>query len=682
MIVKNESRVILRLLESVRTIIDSYCICDTGSTDNTIDIIKLFGERHNIPGKIVTEPFRDFGYNRTYALKQCLDMENADYLLLLDADMVLQIPETLDIQQFKSTLSADAFHIFQGSPSFFYKNVRILKNIPSVSYWGVTHEYVQTPPESRYEDLPMSVLFINDIGDGGAKTEKFERDIRLLTKGLEELPGNDRYTFYLANSYRDSGQFQNAIDTYKKRIEIGGWREEVWHSYYSIGKCYKDLGDMPNAIYYWMEAYQFFPDRIENLYEIMSHYRISGKNQLAYMFYELADYERSRNRSTDHLFLQKDVYDYKIDYEFSIVGYYCNHAKLDIHKACMKVLSSKSAGEDIQKNVISNYKFYASKLANFANSHDDNLKLLNDVGKNLIDKTEFFSSTPSICFDTSPASNNSLVINVRFVNYRIGESGEYINKERIITKNVIATIDISKPVWKKTHEFELKYDSSYDNLYVGLEDVRLFSKNGQLQYNANRGLAYECMVIENGTINLRSHQTVSTLVKKDKQRGIEKNWVLFRDGKFENKMIYEWYPLSIGIHRDHPDHLIDGENKPITQLHIQHTISTPPFFKWLRGSTNGVNIKNLADGSNEVWFICHLVSYEDRRYYYHIFVVLDSLTYEVKRYSRLFVFEGEKVEYTLGFLEMGENLLIGYSKLDRETKHIMVPKSKVEELFL
>ena len=167
----------------------------------------------------------------------------------------------------------------------------------------------------------MSVLFINDIGDGGAKTEKFERDIRLLTKGLEELPGNDRYTFYLANSYRDSGQFQNAIDTYKKRIEIGGWREEVWHSYYSIGKCYKDLGDMPNAIYYWMEAYQFFPDRIENLYEIMSHYRISGKNQLAYMFYELADYERSRNRSTDHLFLQKDVYDYKIDYEFSIVGY-------------------------------------------------------------------------------------------------------------------------------------------------------------------------------------------------------------------------------------------------------------------------------------------------------------------------------------------------------------------------
>jgi hypothetical protein len=93
-------------------------------------------------------------------------------------------------------------------------------------------------------------------------------------------------------------------------------------------------------------------------------------------------------------------------------------------------------------------------------------------------------------------------------------------------------------------------------------------------------------------------------------------------------------------------------------------------------------MKNLADGSNEVWFICHLVSYEDRRYYYHIFVVLDALTYQVKRYSRLFTFEGEKVEYTLGFVSLGEDLLIGYSILDRETKHILVPREKIEGLFV
>ena len=57
MIVKNESRVIGRLLESVVPLIDSYCICDTGSTDNTKEIITNFFNEHNIKGKIVEEPF-------------------------------------------------------------------------------------------------------------------------------------------------------------------------------------------------------------------------------------------------------------------------------------------------------------------------------------------------------------------------------------------------------------------------------------------------------------------------------------------------------------------------------------------------------------------------------------------------------------------------------------------------
>jgi tetratricopeptide (TPR) repeat protein len=101
-------------------------------------------------------------------------------------------------------------------------------------------------------------------------------------KGLEDEPGNDRYTFYLANSYRDAGQSDNAIETYKKRIALGGWFDEVWHSYYSIGKCYRNKGDMANAIYWWMEGYNFFQNRIENLYEIIYHYRTNGKNALAY----------------------------------------------------------------------------------------------------------------------------------------------------------------------------------------------------------------------------------------------------------------------------------------------------------------------------------------------------------------------------------------------------------------
>ena len=89
MIVKNESRIIIRLLESVIPIIDTYVICDTGSTDDTPNIIRQYFDSKGIPGEVIHEPFKNFGYNRTFALKAAKG--KATYALLLDADMIFKI---------------------------------------------------------------------------------------------------------------------------------------------------------------------------------------------------------------------------------------------------------------------------------------------------------------------------------------------------------------------------------------------------------------------------------------------------------------------------------------------------------------------------------------------------------------------------------------------------------------
>jgi glycosyltransferase involved in cell wall biosynthesis len=671
MIVKNESKIITRLLNSVLPIIDYYCICDTGSTDNTVEIIKDFFKKHNIPGKITYEPFKDFAHNRTFSLQQCDDLD-VDYLLLLDADMLLDTSNIENIEEFKNTLVSDAYHIFQGSDHFFYKNIRILRNYPSISYWGVTHEYINLPVNSVVDSIDKSVLFIRDIGDGGSKKDKFERDIRLLKKGLEEFPNNARYTFYLANSYRDIGQYDNAIETYKKRIEIGGWIEEIWHSYYSIGNCYSNLNDKSNAIYYWMEAYDKFPERVENLYEIIKYYREKGNNRLANVYYELADYQIKKKNNYDHLFLQKDVYDYKIDYEYTIIGYYENRYNIDISDICMKVLNN-NIPKHISESVLSNYKFYSRTLvSNKINSY--NLDILNTIGNTLnINRSVFNASTPSICIN----NKKEMIVCRRFVNYKIGEQGEYINEGSIKTINVIAIINIDSDKWYKKKEFELKYDTVYDDYYIGIEDIRLFMHKDSLYFNGNRSVKPQTMCIEFGKINLLSQQTVSTIVKCENQSQIEKNWVLFKNSENELKMIYNWYPLKIGSHGDHPHSLVDENNRPNTFLTITHSINTPLFFKNVRGSTNGINI------GNEIWFICHVVSYEDRRYYYHVIVVIDDTSYELKRFTKLFTFENEKVEYTLGFeyLHEKQRFIIGYSTMDSSTKYMLVSKQNIDELF-
>ena len=354
MIVKNESKIITRLFDSVLPIINCYCICDTGSTDNTIQIIQDYFKSKNISGKIVEEPFKNFCHNRNFALKSCMGM--SDYVILLDADMILEVKK-FDKEFLKS---ADSFYILQGNDSFYYQNMRIVKNNGLYSYCGVTHEYINTPPNNSLLMFNKNDLFIKDVGDGGAKHDKFERDIKLLLDGLKEEPNNERYYFYLANSYHDSGKFNEAINTYKKRIELGGWKEEVWYSYYRIGLCYKNLAKINDAIHYWMEGYEFYPDRLEGLYEIIQYYRLKSKVKLGYMFYKEARKILDLNNKVDsYLFLHNDIYTNKIYYEFTVFAAYVGIN--NINYEVVKVLNN-SKNESEVNNMLQNMKFYKDVL--------------------------------------------------------------------------------------------------------------------------------------------------------------------------------------------------------------------------------------------------------------------------------------------------------------------------------
>ena len=667
MIVKNESKVIRRILESVSSIIDSYCICDTGSTDDTIQIIQSYFEEKNIPGKIVCEPFRDFGYNRTFVLQSCENTPLSDYILLLDADMVLWTCPTTTPEEFKRSLVKDVYTIYQGNQDFYYKNIRIVRNNRGCTYWGVTHEYVKMPPNSTEGVLEKSQVFIIDIGDGGSKSDKFERDIRLLEQGLIDHPNNDRYTFYLANSYNDLGNYEKAIENYEKRIKLGGWHEEVWYSYYKIGMCYSKMNKMELAINTWLNAYDFFPNRIENLYEIVKYYRNMGKHKLAHVFYELADEMRTKHGPPDYLFLQKDVYDYKLDYEFYIIAYYRNPRNINIPQLCMKICAHSSVDKSLMTNIMSNYKFYAPSLID-SQSDTKNTLLLENIAKENM-PPGFSSTTPSVC----KSAEGELYVNVRYVNYTIDENGNYTNKNTIDTINSLSIIDTREPEWCVKHTHEIKYNTELDNVYVGLEDVRIMKYNNTLLYNSNRGLDYHRIKVEHGEIDITTGQTMnSQILTKEGEQSIEKNWVLFESGD-HIFCIYEWYPLTIGTLKDNTYNTI-----------YKHDM--PTFFKHVRGSTNGTPFVNDL-GETEIWFLCHTVSYETRRYYYHIFVCLDAATMTLKKYTPWFTFEKKPVEYSLGFVFLTSatqpvEILIGYSTMDSTTKYKMIKKSKVDDMMI
>ena len=160
MIVKNESKIIERLLETVAPIIDSYCICDTGSTDDTKEKIEKFMLGRGIPGEVFSEPFKNFGYNRNLALQRADKW--ADYVLLLDADMKLVVGPEFS----KDTLTKDGYLAIQGNDRFEYYNTRIIKTKKGVRCVCPTHEYYDFPGGLDHNNkLPKSFVLIDDIGD-------------------------------------------------------------------------------------------------------------------------------------------------------------------------------------------------------------------------------------------------------------------------------------------------------------------------------------------------------------------------------------------------------------------------------------------------------------------------------------------------------------------------------------
>lgn len=405
MIVKNESKNMVRLLDSIKPIIDYVSIVDTGSTDNTIDVINNWLLKNNVIGKIHQEPFKDFGYNRTHSTTIAkATFPNADYLLLSDADFVwkINVGNTFN----KKLLFAHQCSVTQRSKDLAYSNVRLLSTKVDWICEGVTHEYwTAAPIQPTYKgDIlahHLTTIEIIDLEDGGCKSDKYERDERLLEQDLlnPDLPDflKIRYSFYLAQTYKCLKKYQESIDMYQKRISYQGWYEEVYMSYYQIGICYEHLKIMinylitimdkstitendkkyidtwnpnnlsieelktlsieyiNNAIKWYIDAWEYRKSRSESLAKAVVLLRDIHRYEEAYTYNHIA---RKIPLSKDTLFVEPNTYNtWYYDHELAIDCFYLSKNE-EGQKICESLLNNESLPKDIRTNVEKICNFY------------------------------------------------------------------------------------------------------------------------------------------------------------------------------------------------------------------------------------------------------------------------------------------------------------------------------------
>lgn len=367
MIVRNESKVILRCLESTLPIIDYWIISDTGSTDGTQQLIKDFFKKHNIPGKLYEDKWCDFGYNRTLSLKYVKEYEKSnenikiDYILVIDADELFEYD--YDLNEIPELL-LDRYYITTKYGNLQYERVQLVSNRLNWSYKGVLHEYIDCPEANGVGHIKGIYDRPRPDGSRSSNPKKYEKDAAIFELALFDKPNNPRYMFYLAQSYRDAKNMDKAIENYKKRADMGNFSEEVYYSLYQVGVCMLRRGDnYLECLGYLLKAYNYRRTRLEALYYFVKYCNINKMHQIGYSVAKhlVVPNDKICTNINDRLFVEIDIYNYKLHDELSIAAYWSGDYKISSDLA-QKVIDCQTAPESYKVHVIRNKKYSDAKL--------------------------------------------------------------------------------------------------------------------------------------------------------------------------------------------------------------------------------------------------------------------------------------------------------------------------------
>ena len=326
MIVKDESQLIVKTLTNITSYIkfDYWIISDTGSTDNTKELIKDFFTKADIPGKLIETQWKDFGYNRTVVLKEAYN--KTDYTFVFDADDEIKgdfvLPEILD---------KDWYNFQYGySTGIRLMRPQLFNNRKKWQYLGVLHEFLD-PIDTVSEAVNITGKYyftLGELGNRSKNPEKYKNDATLLevafynTQNDKNRQLHSRYAYYCAQSYELGNNIEKAIEYYKKAVNLEGWSEE---KYVSSFRIFSLIQNKEEALHYLCEAKSYSPNRIECIFRLVEYYLIKQNPTKSLSYYKtIQDYYENdfyqNNIVGKYLSLNTTEYTFYLPYIMIIVS--------------------------------------------------------------------------------------------------------------------------------------------------------------------------------------------------------------------------------------------------------------------------------------------------------------------------------------------------------------------------
>ncbi len=649
MIVRNEAARIERCLNSVLPHICAAVIVDTGSTDDTIYLLERKFVANDIPYQIEKRPFINFEQARNAALDLArLSTLDFEYVLLTDADMELVVE---DVACF-SNLNGASYDIIQKSGTLSYHNRRVVNRFTTGGYRGVTHEYLDVAAAGC-----LSGVYFLDHADGSNRADKFQRDIDLLLADLRNYPSNERSWFYLAQSYRDNGQPAQAAQAYRRRIEMGGWPEEVWNSKVNYANCQRDLGNADGFVAGMLEAYNYRPSRAEPLYDLALHFREKGANHASLLFsYDGMGIPRTK----DALFVSDYVYDTGLKEEFSICAFYDENQRDHGFRVANDLALDRKGSDHSREQARRNMFFYIKPLSAWAPSFKPH-KL------GFTPPDDYTPLNPSVTL-----AHDKLFCVIRTVNYTMDQDGRYLIRKigevangdnPIDTRNFLCAIDQDDFSVLTSTEIIWHRPPPAFNLVTGMEDMRLshdghrFTINACVREEETSGI---CRQVEANLVDVGEEPIAitkwHTMLKNDLY---EKNWMPWAT---PGQYVYRLGTLINNqgniVHEHKPDLFTDN-------------------------ISGGSQVIRFAGGYLAVVHEARTLPGSHKRYYWHRFALIDE-TGALRKLSMPFYLHEKQIEFVAGLCWHPDHqrLLLSYGVRDEEAWVAEVHWLEVAEMFL
>lgn len=357
MIVKNESEVIEKCLKTAKPLIDYWVIFDTGSTDQTKEIIKECLKE--IPGELHESKWVDFSHNRNEALKAAKG--KGDYLLLMDADEILEYPPDFSLP----FLDKDSYLMsVRQLQSVDIQRIALINNHLNWKWEGILHEIIDSPEAKTRETLKGIINICNSMVGNRSKIpikEKYLQDAKLLEEALKGEPDNSRYAYYLGQSYLAADEYELARKSFEKRLSMKSEDDqETYLAIYNIGITYEKESFFDLALSSYFKAHQFRPTRAEPLLRAAVIYRKKGDTLLGYL---LSKYALTLGKPSTDVCIEYMAYDYGILIEFANCSLLLGKFQEGL-QACCQLLANPNLPSDIRTQVASNCELAREKVCN------------------------------------------------------------------------------------------------------------------------------------------------------------------------------------------------------------------------------------------------------------------------------------------------------------------------------